>query len=48
MLNSLGSDYGGELLSNMGDVAHKVLDSVDGDLSKLNGAPFNSQLQQPC
>lgn len=46
MLNSLGSDYGGELLSNMGDVAHKVLDSVDGDLSKLNGAPFNSQLQE--
>jgi hypothetical protein len=46
LLNSLGSDYGGELLSNMRDVAHKVLDSVDGDLSKLNGAPFNSQLQE--
>ncbi|MBT2744783.1 MULTISPECIES: hypothetical protein [unclassified Lysobacter] len=46
LLNSLGSDYGGELLWKMRDVAHKVLDSVDGDLSKLNGAPLNSQLQE--
>ncbi|MFK3648617.1 hypothetical protein ACI2IY_09255 [Lysobacter enzymogenes] len=46
LINSLGDEYGGELLENMRDVAHKVLDSVDGKLDQVDGAPFNDQLQQ--
>lgn len=46
LINSLGDEYGGELLENMRDVAHKVLDSADGKLDKVDGAPFNDQLQQ--
>lgn len=44
-LNYLGTEYNGEHLENMRETAHRILDDIDGDLTKLKGAAFNDKLQ---